>query len=236
MRSDRVVLFALTALLCLTGAAPALGQDVGPLIERVLEAYGGRERLEQVHSYRFEASMHALVRDQQAAVERSARWPGLLEVVIHYPDQVEIRRLSEGRGWRGPNRQALEEVQGPMLNSMRTQAIRASLPWVLAQLEDRVELIDTTEESYLLGLRLGGDAAVRFWIETATDRVVRTEAIVDAGQAVMIFATDFSDFRDVDGVLFPFHEETWAQGTHTASVDVTLVEWNPPEGPEPSTE
>lgn len=46
----------------------------------------------------------------------------------------------------------------------------------------------------------------------------------------MIFATQYSDFRKVDGVLFPFHEESWVQGTHTASTDVRTVQWNPSAG------
>ena len=243
MRNHRVVLSAAIVLVGLATVSPVIGQEVGhgaaqgggpevaPLIERVLEAYGGRERLGQVHSYRFEATMQALVRAQTADLERVSRGHDSLEVVIHYADQGEVRSLVEGRGWRGASRDTLQEVQGPMLNSMRTQAMRANVPWVLAELAERVELIDATEEEYLLGVRLAGDAAIRFWVDTASDRVTRTEAVVSAGQSVMIFATDFSDFREVEGVLFPFHEETWAQGTHTASIDVGSLQWNPPEQP-----
>ncbi len=231
MRSDRAVLYVAAVLLCLTMAEPAAGQEVGPLIERVLEAYGGRERLEQVHSYRFEATMAAIVQGQQASVARASRGHDSLAVEIQYPDRAELRMLEEGRGWRGASRESLQEVQGPMLNSMRTQAMRANVPWVLAELHDRVELIDTTADEYLLGVRLAGEAAIRFWVDAATDRVTRTEAVVGAGQTVMVFATDYSDFRDVEGVLFPFHEENWAQGTHTASVDVSSVRWNPSEEP-----
>lgn len=101
------------------------------------------------------------------------------------------------------------------------------MPWSLPGIRDHLELIDNTEEHILLGLRLLGEAAIRFFIDPATHRIVRSESLVGAGQFRMIFATEYSGFRKVDGLLFPFHEESWAQGTHTASTDVRTVQWNP---------
>jgi hypothetical protein len=41
------------------------------------------------------------------------------------------------------------------------------------------------------------------------------------------FRTTFADYREVNGVLFPFHEENYASGRHTGTTSVTKIVVNP---------
>ena len=192
----------LAAVVASASSVSVGAQEASQVVDAVLGAYGGVERLRAIAGYRYDATMRTS-RGEDATVVRVSSGADTLEVRISYADRAEIRRLVAGEGWRGSSEEDLRAAEGPMLTSMIGQAMRANLPWLLAGARESVEVLSREPE---------------------THRIVRTESLVSAGEMQLQFATDYSDFRDVSGVLFPFHEESWAQGTHTASLDVQSIE------------
>ena len=218
-------------VLALAGAvaAPVAAQPSGehPLIDKIIAAYGERRQVLAVRSYRMEAGLRASARGQDADVIRIAEGSSRLKVLVRYPDSVEIRVLDGEQTWRGGAAQDLVVVRGPLRGAIVLQAARATLPWILEQLRTKTQLIGTRNGAPVLEISLGEGLTLRAIIDPQTYRIVRAEGALRMGGSEIRFATEYSDFRTVDGVLFAFHEENYASGTHTGTTVVKNIQLNP---------
>jgi hypothetical protein len=225
--------FAPAAALFATAAAltpPACAQtpQPGQVVDAVYQAYGGRDLLSGVQALRLEGTVVTAMGGQRGRFIRIVEGHESLKVLLHYPDHVEIRLVDGQKGWNGNTPQSLHAASGAMLAAMQLQASRSWVPWILGKMRDslRVERADTGVVVMAGGLAPG--LALRFWVDAHTHRVLRTESDMDAGGMKMTFATDYGDFRKVSGVLVAFHEENFAAGQHTASMEADTVSINPP--------
>ena len=73
---------------------------------------------------------------------------------------------------------------------------------------------------------VGAGLTVSAEVDAETGRIHRTIAHIPYERVPqgLEFVNEYSDFREVNGVLFAFRETTYAQGRHTA--DITLEEVN----------
>jgi hypothetical protein len=110
---------------------------------------------------------------------------------------------------------------------MVLQAARATLPWILEELKARTHLIKRRDGAPVLEISLDEGLVMRAVVDPQTHRVVRSEGLLRSGAAEIRFETEYSDFRPVDGVLFAFHEENYASGTHTGTTVVKSIQLNP---------
>jgi len=224
---------AIAVLFTSVHATPASAQDVPDattIIDRVLEAYGGADRLGEISSYRVEAVLDATRRREPVTTVRVFARPSRLRVELHYPDIPETRLLDGTEGWRDRGT-GLQPVSGMLLTAMMLQAARADLPWILDAHRDIVRVVGPVErgDRSLLGLEItmGPTVLFRAYVDSETHQVVESLGILAAGGRNVMFETKYSDFRTVDGILFPFAEENYASGTHTGSTRITSVEINP---------
>jgi len=113
---------------------------------------------------------------------------------------------------------------------MVLQAARSNLPWLLDERRAAVKLLAPMEGGKLQGLEipLGERLSLTIYTDTATGRIVRSSAVLDAPGMKTNFATDYSDFRAVDGVLFAFREANFASNQSTGDTVITKVTINPP--------
>jgi hypothetical protein len=225
-------------LLCGWEAEPVRAQETpaaGELIDRVVDAYGGRDRLAAVQSYRIEGSVRAIGRDGDSRMIRVFARPSKLRVELHYPDSPEIRVLDGEHGWRMRGSE-MAPVQGFMHAAMLLQAARANLPWILDVHRDIVRVVGPVrrEGGVLWGLEmaLGSSMLFRVYFDPDSHRIVETLGLLRSEEMQTHFETRFADFRTVDGVLFPFVEENYASGVHTASTVIERVTINPELSPE----
>ena len=63
------------------------------IVARVVEAYGGRDRLDAVKAYMVDAQLTAHMRGTEATSRRLFQRPASLRVRIDYPDRTEERLL-----------------------------------------------------------------------------------------------------------------------------------------------
>ena len=78
-------------------------------------------------------------------------------------------------------------------------------------------------EGNVLEVAIAPAMTVTMEIDPKTNRVLRSVSKAEGIE----FATTYSDFKSVDGLLFPFSEENFANGTKTATTTLTKVEVNP---------
>jgi hypothetical protein len=203
---------------------PALA-DARALVERVLAAYGGRPALEKARAVRQEG-MVASSRRGLGRVVRLFERPGSLRVEIAYPGvPPEVRVVHAGKGDRGGR-----EVTGTLLHaSMLAQAARLGLPLSLAAADAKLVDGGAAERDgrrvRRLALSLPGELELTVEVDPESARIVRSAATLPGpGGGRVELATEYSDFRPVAGVLFAFHEESWASGQHTGATVLDRVE------------
>ena len=224
----------LALCLCLLRVAPLwaaepAAKSPGALIDRVLAAYGGKAALDKVKAYRMEGSVSSVMRGTGALVRTFAR-PDRLKITLDYPNHPETRILDGGKGWRSDGKGNMVQADGFLLTSMVLQAARADLPWLLDEKRASIKLLAPMDGGNLQGLEipLGGGLTLTVYADTATGRIVRSSGVLDTPGMKTNFATDYSDFRTVDGVLFSFKEANFASNQSTGDTVISRVVVNPP--------
>jgi hypothetical protein len=68
---------------------------------------------------------------------------------------------------------------------------------------------------------------MRWFVDPKTGRVLRSQFQGETPNGPATQVVDFSEWRTIDGVTLPFHSEISSNGTPSASVAVSSVEFNP---------
>ena len=230
MNARRLLLLApiLTAFAA-TPAAPA--DDASAVIDSVLSAYGGWTKLSAIKGYRAQGTVLTGHQESEKPTHRLFLRPSRFKVVIEHPGRHEVRLLDGARGWRTGSGTALVEADGVMLDSMVLQAARANLPWILTERRDVAKLggplsvLGRSLTSVIVPLADG--LTLTAFVDPTTHLIDRVITQLDRPAMTTGFEARFSDFREVEGVLFPFREENYASGTHTASTQIVKLTLNP---------
>lgn len=214
-------------LTCAAGGCAGKG-EAERLVERCVEAHGGREALAKARAIKQEGRTLAVARGGAiGSMIRGWDRPDRLRVELVYPGvEPEVRILDGAKGWRQG-----APATGPQLTAMVLQAARHGLPLSLAEhlaeVRDAGAVTRDGREFRVLELPLGADRWLTVELDPATALVART-----VGRAGPLeFATAYEDYRTVEGVRYAFRETTWAQGVQTAETildDVTVEPSFPP--------
>jgi hypothetical protein len=215
----------------LAAPAPCLAApDVDAILESVVRAYGGTSAVARLESFRVDGMLQAHTRGLKAQVRRDIASPEKLRVTIIYPQRTEVRILDGDRGWRGSGFHQ-EEVRSIAHLAMVYQFIRSTVPRSMLgqreKLEPRGERTEQGRTYVVLHLPRSPGLAIDFWIDESTRHVARVEGTLSRAHMEMSLATHFSDFRKVDGLLFPHAEENFAGGHHAGTTEITDVSFAP---------
>ena len=126
-----------------------------------------------------------------------------------------------------------ERMRSQLFDSMVSQLLRSDLPAALLRhfdrIEDRGEVQLEGETRRLLVLEFSPSITVRYWLDPETLLVLRAEGAISSEAMSIDFQTRYADFRPVEGVLVPHHEENWAGGRHvaTTTIEKVVVEHQP---------
>ncbi|UCF30457.1 MAG: hypothetical protein JSV26_10430 [bacterium] len=205
------------------------------LVNRILDAYGG-ERLDTIRTYRMEGTVKAKMRQTEGSMVRLFARPDRLYVDLAYGANPERRYLDRGRGWRtDPSGAGIKEVGGHLLKSMILQAARADIPWILSERREEVTQIPALKvgDRMTIGMQiiLEPGLIIRLFADPKTARIVFSQAILNTETVKTHFETEYSDFKEVDGILYAHHEENWASGFHTGTTEIRKITLNPETGP-----
>jgi len=210
---------------------PPLQKNNGSITEKIIETYGGRQRLAKVVSVAAEGWITALMRGDEGIYKRTFRRDGKLYVDISYTRSTEKRILNGSIGFRGTAEQ-VEEVSGPRYLAMVYQYNELNLPYGLLDnsitvKELRRETLNGADVSMLLcNDREGNEMQV--FVNPQSYRIVKTLATFYMGDQATSLSAEFSDFRMVDGILFPFRIINYAGGSKISETIMTRYVVNPP--------
>lgn len=206
-----------------TGGFPT--RDAADAVRRSVDHYGGEEALRKHASFHAEGVVLSLLQGRGNVV-RDFRYPDRLRVVIAYGPRIETRLWDGKTGWRQGT-----VVTGPPLDAMVLQAARHALPLLL--LDRRGEVVDRGTDTFedrevrVLELPLGNTLVVTAEIDAKTGRILRSAGRGGSGGSrggPLEFLTTYTEFRTVDGVLFPVRERNYANGFVTGETILGTVE------------
>lgn len=215
-------------------SGPAVAGDADPLIDQVIAAYGGREALTGVQRYEVSGDIVASARGLRGSFHRLVEADGDLATRMVYPGYTEGRLLVEGQGWRLVG-EDFEPVHGPLLSAVQLQWARLQLPLVLDAHRDQASLgpprvLDGV--SYpSVSVPTGSGSTLTVWVDPQTWLARASQGTMRVAGQEMTFSAMYDDYRPVDGIMVAHLEQTYAQGTPTATLVVTQVRWDPATEP-----
>lgn len=194
-------------------AAPVTAEAV---LDRMAAALGGRERLARVESVATEMRLEAAGLEGVATGWVTAR--GEMRSSYELGGARGLSVFDGTRGWTRDQNGNVAERTGPELAALVTSAYLGSLSHLVpGRLAGRVELAAAAASNhYVLVVTPDGGVPVTLTVDLRSYLPVRLETKADGRRSV----TTFADWREVDGVKYPF---TTRQGTGDPRTEVTLA-------------
>ncbi len=201
-------------------------EELALLVAKVVETYGGAERLKKVSVIRQFGRVSSRMRGGKVGLmERFFQPPHRLAVGIHFAGEAkEVRKLAGPRSWRNG-----VEVQGMRRQAMLLQALRMGLPWLFVERSGEVSDLGASELDgravRMLGLPAGGSLWIVAAVDPESGRILRSVGSMEVpGAGSFQFESDYGDYRKVDGLLFPFRERLLVRGQETGWVTLEKIE------------
>ena len=228
-------LLAVTFLVCARMAAAQTADDI---IEKSLTAQGGREALGKITSRSMKGSI--------VVSSPAGELPGTIEVLNQSPNKVRtlinLDLTAVGAGaitvdqrFDGTNGYAIDsmrgdsEITGDRLAGLRNNAF----PTPFLTYKDRGTKVVLAgkekvgdKDAHVLSVTPTTGPATRLWIDADSYLPMKVSTTIDTPETGPLEQiTEFSDYRDVDGVKVPF-KLTNTSAVQSFVVKVTSVEHN----------
>jgi len=208
----------LSFLAVLLLAASAHAQSLDDVVSNVMKEYGGKAAWTKVTALRETGTVVPMMRKGDGKITRTWSGPGKLNVEIVYPANTEVRIVDGDHGTHNG-----KDVTGGSLDAMKLQAARLELPMLLTTKRASLKDLGAKDGIRAIEIPLSEMLALTVNIDQKTWRILRS-----TGKASGLeFVVDYSDFRRVDGLLFPFAEAGMAQGMPTANTKFDAIVVNP---------
>ena len=215
-----VSIFFITLLL--TGSAYAQEINKDTVIDKMLESYGGEEKLLQLNSYKQVWNIEFMTSDKSGYDNRTVKMPHYLRTEIIYPDRTEVRVLTSDSGIKIFGDKTIE-AKGPMLSAMKLQLMRLFNPLVLKSKLRDLTLTQNTKQ-YILVLK-NGDIAVEYIVSKKTHLIEKVIGRLQMGSQQMEFLTRYEDYKPVQGVLIPHKEVKFVGSMNTAIMTLSKIDF-----------
>jgi hypothetical protein len=211
----------------MTGTA-AGAQTVDEIVNRNLEALGGRAALDRVQSLRQTSQL--VLTGSESRIVVYAKRPNLIRQELKIAGQTVVQAFDGSIGWtvnRLLGATSPTPLAGADLEALRHQvAWEGALPAARTR-GDRIELVGrvTVNGRPAHHLRIAAVDHQRqrhVYVDAETFLEVRTVDVTSAGR----FEQDLSSYQTVEGVKIPFSIKTSFNGRPTGEIVVSKVEVN----------
>ncbi len=204
---------------------------VASIIENVIRAYGGKEIIEDIKCFHMKGRIEALMLNDNGTYELYFKRGKKLRVETKYDRSWEIRVLNGDKGYRASDAQPLEEVFG---------ARYLAMVYHFRHLDILHDLVIGTYEIRSMGKSSvnGGNvevfhlndkdgAILDIYVDEHNFLVLKVTGYFKERGKQIDLSAEFSDFRKVNGSIFPFRITNYAGGLKIARTVVDEYLLNP---------
>lgn len=207
MHSIILVLLMAVFLPALSWGAAASEVPERKIVAKVIAAYGGEAALRNIRT----VSARGRIDAARAGEGSYARYFGVgrkLRVELVYRESAETRVLNGEKGWRGVDGGPLLAAKGAPLLAMVYQYKYLAFPLPLLEEGYRITSLGGGElhgvPVEILAVSDDEGPPMKVFVDARTHLIVRVAGAFALGEARTELAVEFSDFRKVEGVMFPF--------------------------------
>ncbi|MCK5236348.1 MAG: hypothetical protein KAR06_05105 [Deltaproteobacteria bacterium] len=213
-------MFALVLSVAFIGCTKA--DPIDETLGKVIAAYGGKKNLEKLKSYRQIWAIKSMMGGAAGSESRFVDGDKRLRVEVVYPKSAEIRLIDGERGFRVSNA-GMVDAKGPSLFAMKLQRLRVSS--LLYLLEKKQFLTLSEVEGFTVLSFKEGELTGNYYINPKTFMIEKFSGSFMMGDRQMEFIAQYSEFKEVDGVVMPHKELKSAMGITTAEMTLRLTEF-----------
>jgi hypothetical protein len=212
---------------------PALGDEVVSLVEKIITSSGGKTAVAGMTGVHASGDIEAYMRGDKGRYELFFQRPGKLRVETQYQRTSETRILNNGRGYRGTDNAPLSPVQDHRFLAMVYQYRHFDLAYGLltgmfsVRMKGKEHL--NGKPVYIMHLTADDGTPMDVYIDTETFLIVKVTGyftVADGRQTTL--SSEFSDFRQVGDMVFPFTVMNYAGGQKIAETRMKTCRINPP--------
>ncbi len=192
-----------------TGAAePTSGPTVQAILDRYIDAAGGRAALEKLKTRISKGKVEITTVGLSGAVEVKAKIPNKQLSSVDLAGFGAVREGFDGVvSWADAPGMGLREKDGAELaRDQRSKVFPRELK--LKEAYERMEAKGAAKvagaDAWVIEASPKGGKPDRLYFDQKTGLLVREESTVESPLGEMTFQIDLSDYRDVDGVKVPF--------------------------------
>jgi hypothetical protein len=206
-------------------------QERGSITDKIIAAYGGRERIAKVMSVAAEGRIRALMRGEAGIYRRALRRDRRLFINVLYGQSTQRWLLDSTRSFLDTDGN-VEEVFGPRYHAMVDQYNELNLPFGL--LDNTFTIIElgraTQKGADVRILRLVDRAGnqIDAYVRTGDYLIIKCTSTFENGLQSLNLRVEFSDFRRVEGILFPFRIVNYVRGDILNEITIRAYLLNAP--------
>lgn len=199
------------------------------LVDKIIEAYGGREAVQDVRSVYAKGTIKAFVLDDSGSYVRYFERGMMLRVNIMYTRSTEERILNGTRGYESSGR-GFSQVTGARYLAMLYQYKQLDLPYGLLKDENKLTYEGEADvngiRTRVLGLQSPEGPPMKVYVDAERYLIIKVSGIFEMGPTTMVLSAEFSDFRETGGTMMPYRITNYAGGQKIAETTIELCEVN----------
>jgi photosynthetic reaction center cytochrome c subunit len=198
------------------------------LIDNYVQALGGTSAIEKINS--LEEKGTTTLAGKPVSVEVFDRNPDKRNWTLHLPQGDRVAILNGHEGWLRVPGQPVSEMQGERLDALE-MAADLHFPLHIKQVFDELQVEYPEKigdrDAYVILAKRHGREPVKLYFDEHTGLLVRSVRYADSPLGAFPLQIDYDDYRDMDGVKFPFHWRI-ARAEGTLNIQLQQIQENVP--------
>jgi photosynthetic reaction center cytochrome c subunit len=191
-----------------TSGTPSAMPTVDDIIAKYTDALGGAAAIQKITSFEKKGTLDMPSRKLKASAEMLRKAPNKEAWIVHLPDGTAYEEAYNGAsGWQQQPGKGVDDLGGDDL--VRLKEAASFIPGLnLRQEFSRVQVVGTEKigdrDAYRIAAFRAGGGQVRFYFDTQSGLLLRVSQRIESPLGSLPQNTDYSDYRDVNGVKVPF--------------------------------
>ncbi|MEY8849580.1 insulinase family protein [Psychroserpens sp. XS_ASV72] len=202
------------------------GVDAEKVVNAYIEAVGGKQKLQDINTMLTNAdvTIEGAPFKPKATIKAMAPNKESMEMTIEGMGTIMKQKFDGSNGYTEQQGMKIPMTEDQISNKMEEKGLFPELYMDTATMS--IESVTTVEgkDVYKVKVANGDDVSYRFY-DTETGYLVRTESTSEQQGQTVTTTVDFSDYKDVNGVMLP-HTQKVINGPQVVILNSTSIKFN----------